>query len=160
MPTPASHVWKPSNARTVTLDSFIPVARGSIASAPPPLNWPTKDPADILDYQFDISPAFVGNDGDSIQTLDTTVSPANPGDLTLDSASADGPIAVFWFSGGQAGTVYTVTVVIGTTNGRTVQRSILLPVLSLSTPAVPVTALETSAGLVLTDQNGNPILAS
>ena len=64
MPTQAKHVWKPSSARTVTLDSFIPVARGSVASAPSPLNWPTKDPADVLDYQFDISPAFVGNDGD------------------------------------------------------------------------------------------------
>jgi len=160
MPTPASHVWKPSSARTVTLDSFIPVARGAIATAPPPLNWPTKDPADILDYQFDISPALVGNDGDSIQTLDATISPANPGDLTLNSTTADGPMAVFWFAEGQAGTIYTVTIAIGTTNGRTIQRSILLPVLSLSTPSVPVTALETNTGLVITDQNGNPILAS
>jgi hypothetical protein len=160
MPTQATHVWKPSSARTVTLDSFIPVARGAIASAPSPLNWPTKDPADVLDYQFDISPAFVGNDGDSIQTLDATISPANPGDLSLASSTADGAMAVFWFSGGQAGTVYTVTIVIGTTNGRTIQRSILLPVLSLSTPSVPVTALETDIGLVITDQNGNPILSS
>jgi hypothetical protein len=49
MPTPATHVWKPSNARTVVLDSFIPVPRGSTALAPPPLNWPAKDPADVLD---------------------------------------------------------------------------------------------------------------
>ena len=160
MATQASHVWKPSSARTVVLDSFIPVARGAIAAAPPPLNWPTKDPADVLDYQFDISPAFVGNDGDAIQTLDTTISPSNPGDLTLTSATADGPVAVFWLSEGQAGTVYTVTVIIGTTNGRTIQRSILLPVLSLSSPAVPLTALETNAGVVITDQNGNPILSS
>ena len=79
MPTPATHVWKPSNARTVVLDSFIPVPRGSTAVAPPPLNWPTKDPADVLDYQFDISPALVGNDGDAIATLDVTIEPANPG---------------------------------------------------------------------------------
>jgi hypothetical protein len=142
------------------LDSFIPVPRGAIASAPPPLNWPTKDPADILDYQFDISPAFVGNDGDSILTLDATISPANPGDLTLASATADGPRAVFWLTGGQAGIIYTVTVMIGTTNGRNIQRSILLPVLALSNPAVPATAIETDAGFVMTDQNGNPILSS
>ena len=160
MATQASHVWKPSSARTVTLDSFIPVPRGAIASAPSPLNWPTKDPADILDYQFDISPAFVGNDGDSIATLDATISPANPGDLTLTSATADGARAVFWLSQGQAGTIYAVTVVIATTNGRTIQRSILLPVLSLSTPAAPGTALETDSGLVITDQNGNPILSN
>jgi len=160
MPTPASHVWKPSNARTVTLDSFIPVARGAIAAAPPPLNWPTKDPADVLDYQFDISPAFVGNDGDSIQTLDATISPDNPGDLTLTAATADGAVAIFWFAAGQAGTIYTVTAVIGTMNGRTIQRSILLPVLSLSMPSVPTAAIETDTGLVITDQNGNPIVAS
>ena len=160
MPTQASHVWKPSSARTVTLDSFIPVARGAIATAPAPLNWPTKDPADILDYQLDISPAFVGNDGDSIETIDAAISPSNPGDLTLNAATADGGRAVFWFAQGQAGTTYTITVAISTVNGRTVQRSILLPVLSLSNPAIPVTALETNTGMVITDQNGNPILAS
>jgi hypothetical protein len=159
MATQASHVWKPSSARTVVLDSFIPVPRGALASAPPPLNWPTKDPADILDYLFDISPALVGNDGDAIQTLDATISPANAGDVTLTSATADGPIAVFWLSGGQAGTVYTVTIAIGTANGRSIQRSILLPVLSLSTPAVPAAALETGSGAMITDQNGNPILS-
>jgi hypothetical protein len=94
MPTPATHVWKPSNARTVVLDSFIPVPRGSAAVAPPPLNWPTKDPADILDYQFDISPALVGNDGDAIATLDVAIAPASPGDVALRSTSADGAVAV------------------------------------------------------------------
>ena len=87
MPTPASHVWKPSTARTVVLDSFIPVPRGSAAIAPPPLNWPTKDPADVLDYQFDVSPALVGNDGDAVETLDVSIEPANPGDLTLNSCN-------------------------------------------------------------------------
>jgi hypothetical protein len=160
MATQATHVWKPSSARTVVLDSFIPVPRGAIASAPPPLNWPTKDPADVLDYQFDISPALVGNDGDAIRTLDTTVSPANPGDLTITSTTADGSIAVFWLSGGQSGIIYVVTITIGTINGRSIQRSILLPVLSLSAPAVPATALETDVGAMITDQNGNPILSS
>ena len=107
MPTPATHVWKPSNARTVVLDSFIPVPRGSTAVAPPPLNWPTKDPADVLDFQFDISPALIGNDGDAIATLDVTIEPANPGDLTLNSATADGAVAVLWLSGGQPGIIYT-----------------------------------------------------
>jgi hypothetical protein len=158
MPTPATHVWKPSNARTVVLDSFIPVPRGSTAVAPPPLNWPTKDPVDVLDYQFDISPALVGNDGDGIATLDVTIEPDNPGDLTLNSATADGPVAVLWLSGGQPGTVYTLNLVITTTNGRTISRSILLPVLYLSIPPVPQNALITDTGVVLTDQNGNPVL--
>ena len=158
MSTPATHVSKPSSARVVVLDSFIPVPRGAAAAAPPPLNWPTKDPGDVLDYGFDISPALVGNPGDSIATLDITIRPNNPGDLIMNSASADGSVAVLWLSAGQTGTVYVITIVIGTTSGRTLQRSILLPVLFLSTPAIPPTAIETNAGLVITDQNGNPVL--
>ncbi|HEY7579407.1 MAG TPA: hypothetical protein VH855_17575 [Acetobacteraceae bacterium] len=160
MPTTASHLWKPSTARTVVLDSFIAMPRGSTAVAPPPLNWPTKDPADVLDYQFDISAALVGNDGDAITTLDVTIEPANPGDLTLNSATADGPLAVLWLSGGQPGIVYTVNLAIGTANGRVINRAILLPVLYLSVPPVPPNALVTDAGIVLTDQNGNPVLIS
>jgi hypothetical protein len=160
MPTPATHVWKPSNARTVVLDAFIPVPRGSTAVAPPPLNWPTKDPADVLDYQFDIAPALVGNDGDAIATLDITIEPNNPGDLALNSAFTDGSVAVLWLSGGQPGTLYTVNLVIATTNGRTISRSILLPVLYLSVSPVPPNALLTDTGVVLTDQNGNPVLTS
>lgn len=160
MPTVATHVWKPSNARTVILDSFIPVPRGSAAVAPPPLNWPTKDPTDVLDYQFDITPAVIGNDGDGIATLDVTIEPANPGDLTLNSATVDGNVAVLWLSSGQSGIIYTVTLVITTLNGRTIHRSVLLPVLYLSVPPVPFNAIVTDAGIVLTDQNGNPVITS
>ena len=160
MPTPAAHVWKPSNARTVVLDAFIPVPRGSAAVAPSPLNWPAKDPTDVLDYQFNISPAIVGNDGDTIATLDVTIEPNNPGDIVLNSAKVDGNVAVLWLSGGQAGTVYLLTLVVTTVNGRTIQRIILLPVLRLSVPAIPANALLTDSGIVLTDQNGNPVLTT
>jgi hypothetical protein len=158
--TPATHVWKPSAARIVLLDSFVPVPRGSTAVAPPPLNWPAKDPSDVLDYQLDISPAVVGNDGDSIATLDVEVAPSNPGDLALNSAATDGTKAVLWLSGGQSGTVYTVTLMITTVSGRALQRSVLLPVLPLSNPPVPLNALDTDGGGALTDQNGNPVLTS
>ncbi len=160
MPTPATHVWKPSNARTVVLDSFIPVPRGSTALVPPPLNWPTKDPVDVLDYQFDISPALVGNDGDTISTLDVTIEPANPGDLVLNSTTTDGAVAILWLSGGQPGMIYTVNLMITTVNGRTINRTILLPVLYLSVPPIPPNALVTDTGVVLTDQNGNPVLTT
>ncbi len=160
MPTPAAHLWRPSSARTLLLDSFVPVARGSSALAPAPLAWPVKDPADVLDYQFDISAALVGNDGDGIATLDVSIGPNAPGDLTLNAVSADGASAVLWLSAGQAGTVYTVTLSITTLNGRSLQRTILLPVLSLSSPTAPPTSLVTDGGLVVTDQNGNPVLIS
>lgn len=160
MPTPANHVWKPSNARVVVLDSFIPVPRGSLAVAPAPLNWPTKDPGDTLDYIIDISPAIIGNEGDAIATLDVTVSPANPGDLVVQSTTTDGSRIVLWLTEGQAGTVYTITFSISTASGRFLERSVLLPVLMLSTPSVPTTAIVTAAGIPLTDQNGNPVLSN
>jgi hypothetical protein len=159
MSTTVSHVWKPSHARLVTVDSFIPVPRGTTAVAPPPLNWPTKDPGDVLDYILDIGPAIVGNDGDGIATLSVTVAPSNPGDLVAQSTTADGSRVVLWLSEGQAGTIYTVTFSITTVNGRSLQRTVLLPVLMLSVPAVPPNALVTTAGVVLTDQNGNPVLS-
>jgi hypothetical protein len=56
--------------------------------------------------------------------------------------------------------VYAVNLAIGTANGRTINRTILLPVLYLSAPPVPPNALVTDAGIVLTDQNGNPVLIS
>jgi len=159
MSTTLSHVWKPSNARLVTIDSFIPIPRGSSASAPPPLNWPTKDPGDVLDYILDIGPAIVGNDGDGIATASVSLAPSNPGDLDLQSTTADGSRIVLWLSGGQAGTVYTITFVITTINGRVLHRSVLLPVLLLSVPVVPPGAIVTAAGVMLTDQNGNPVLS-
>jgi hypothetical protein len=159
MSTTVSHVWKPSSARLVTIDSFIPVPRGTSAIAPPPLNWPTKDPGDILDYILDIGPAIVGNDGDGIATLSVSVFPSEPGDLVIRSTTADGSRIILWLSEGQAGTIYTITFGITTINGRSLQRSILLPVLLLSVPAIPPNALTTAAGVVLTDQNGNPVLS-
>jgi hypothetical protein len=160
MPTTAAHVWRPSAARTVTLDAFIPVPRGTTASAPAPLSWPLKDPSDTLDYQFDIAPALIGNDGDAINTLDITISPSETGDLLLSSALADGARAVLWLSSGQSGTTYTVTLTVGTQAGRTIARSVLLPVLRLAIQPQIASPLETETGLPLVDGNGNPILAT
>lgn len=160
MSATVTHVWKPSHARVVTIDSFIPVPRGTAAVAPPPLSWPTKDPGDVLDYVLDIAPSIVGNDGDSITNVTVGTSPANPGDLTLQSTMVDGSHIVLWLAGGQAGTIYTITVSLTTVTGRSLQRSVLLPVLLLSVPTIPQNAIVTAMGVMLTDQNGNPVLSS
>jgi hypothetical protein len=141
MSMPATHVWKPSHARLVAIDSFVAVPRGSTPVAVPPLNWPAKDPGDVLDYLLDIAPAIVGNDGDGIATLDVTISPSAPGDLTLQSMTTDGSRVVLWLSEGQAGTVYTITFMIVTLSGRSLQRSVLLPVVLLSVPPIPPKSL-------------------
>lgn len=159
MSTPANHIWKPSNARLVAINSFIAIARGTTAVSPASLNWPAKDPGDILDYILDIAPAIVGNDGDGIATLDVSVTPANPGDLSIQSSTTDGSRIILWLSAGQAGTIYVINFFISTLSGRCLKRSILLPVILLSAPQTPPTALLTSGGLPLVDQNGNPVLS-
>lgn len=158
MPTPAAHIWVPSCARVVKLDGFVPVPRGTPAAASALASWPAKDPGDVLDYRFDITTAVAGNPGDGISALDVAISPNNPGDLVLNSCWADGTSAVLWLAGGQVGTTYTVTLTLATTVGRMLSRSVLLPVLALSSPPLLASALVTNAGTPITDQNGNPIL--
>lgn len=158
MTTIASHMWLPSGARRVLLDGFTPVPRGTLPATPVPLVWPAKDPADVLDYEFDISAALLANTGDGIVSIDVQVTPNATGDLALASATANGPVAVMWFGAGQTGTVYTVQIGIGTTGGRTINRAVLLPVQSFATPAIPTRALTTNTGAIVTDQSGNPIL--
>lgn len=156
MPAPP-HVFRPSNARLVLLDDFLPVPRGAAVTAPPALSWPAKDPGDVLDYQLDLSPALIGNEGDAIASLDVAITPNGPGDLSLASTAADGASAVLWLSGGQAGTTYSLAVTVSTTNGRTIARTIRLPVLALSAPAPGDAGLELETGAGLTDENGNPL---
>ena len=172
MATNASHLYKPSAARMLVLDGFVPGPRGSQAnplSAIPLPAWPAKDPADVLDYQFDITPALSGNDGDAVSTLDVGINPSSPGDLALASAAADGARAVLWLSGGIAGTIYSVTITIGTQAGRTLARTVLLPVLALATGTGSVStgtststsssgALTDDSGGLLVDESGNPLL--
>jgi len=157
MSTIASHLWRPSSARYVQVEGFVPTPRGAVSPPPQALAWPVKDPGDTLDYVFDITPALAANPGDTIATLDVTVSPDNAGDATLVSASADGARAVLWLTGGQAGTTYTVTVSVATAGGRALVRSIALPVLALSAAPAPANALQTSSGDELTGPDGTPL---
>jgi hypothetical protein len=158
MPTVASHLWRPSTARRVVLDGFVPIPRGTLPEPARPLVWPAKDPGDVLDFEIEIGPALAGNDGDGIATIDVVIVPGNAGDLVLNSSVADGTRAVFWFSAGQVGTTYSVQITLGTAGGRVLGRSVLLPVQSLAAAVPPAAALTDDSGAVVTDQNGNPIL--
>ena len=160
MATPAHHIVLPSRVRTIVLDGPLPRPRGMplLKSGQPSLpTWPAKDPTDVLDYAFDIAPMLSGNPGDSIATLDVAIAPSNPGDLSLASAAVDGLRCVLWLQGGQSGTAYTVTLKIGTQNGRVVARSVMLPVIALANSATPPDALLTSSGTPLLDSLGEPI---
>lgn len=156
MATQANHSWKPSAARLLSITGFGPRPRGAWpahrANA-----WPAKDPADVLDYAYDISPAIWGDDGDSIAFLDVTIVPAAAGDLTLNSSSADGRCAVLWFGAGQSGTTYAVTLAIETVAGRVFQRTVYLPCLALSSEPPLGMELMTETGAPILDNSGNPI---
>ncbi|MCC6717373.1 MAG: hypothetical protein IT555_05770 [Acetobacteraceae bacterium] len=153
-----TRVWRPSTARRVVLDGFAPVPRGTGQAAPPLLAWPAKDPADVLDYEFDITAAVAGHDSDAIAMVDVIASPAGSGHLTIGDIAADGRTAVVWLAGGQAGTTYRLQITVTTTSGRTLGRAVALPVLALAAQSPPSGALLTQGGAVVTDQDGNPIL--
>ena len=155
---PANSVWHPSSARRVIVDGFNTLSRGSGVSAPSLLVWPQKDPVDVLDYEIDFSPAIIGNDADGLASVDVTITPSGAGDVTATRIAADGAVAAVWLSGGTSGTTYAVQIAVQTRTGRTMRRTILLPVTSLSSVDVPASALTTSQGATITDQNGNPIL--
>ena len=160
MGTQATYSWIPSTARTLALYGCGPQPRGALTLTPPALNWPPKDPTDTLDYSLDISQIIAGNEGDAIMTLDVVINPNNPGDLTLQSSSADGDLAVLWLSGGFAGTVYQVTVTIGTNGGRVIGRTINLPVIGFATLPPAQEALTDQTGSAITDQYDAPILVT
>lgn len=156
MATPANHLYRPSAARVLVLGGTVPVPRGT--RAPPQPSWPAKDPADVLDYQFDIAPALTGADGDAVATLDVSINPADPGGVAVVSAAADGARAVLWLGGGQAGTTYAVTLTIGTQAGRVLSRAVLLPVQALAGEVSVPGALQTEAGAPVQDGAGHPII--
>ena len=156
--TSASHVWRPSNARYVAIDGFLPSPRGAVQTTAFTLSWPAKDPADVLDYAFDISAALIGSPGDTITSVTAQAKPSGVGDLVVNSIATDGALAVFWLAGGQSGVVYTLQINVTTASGRIVSRAVSLPVLALTSIPAVVTSLSTEQGTIVSDQNGNPIL--
>ena len=160
MATQAAYTWIPSTARVILLEGFGTVPRGTLQVPCPSPAWPAKDPSDTLDYVVDISEAVAGNEGDAIATLDVSILPNNAGDLTLHSSSADGDQAILWLTGGLAGTIYAVNVLIGTNSGRVLNRTINLPVLQLAVPPQLSNAITDQTGAPITDQSDAPITTS
>lgn len=159
MATPVQFLIRPSLARLVCLEVYGPRVRG-VGAGCNDLCWPVKDPSDVLDYVLDASPALLGVEGDGIVTLDVQIAPQETGGLVLNSTSVDGDRAVLWISGGVAGHVYSVTLGLGTTNGRYLLRSVSLPVQALAQMS-PATSqyLVDGSGVPLIDQNGSPIVS-
>ncbi len=135
MPTTAAHVWRPSAARTITLDAFIPVPRGTTATVPAPLSWPLKDPETC--WTTSSTSRRPSSATTATRSPRSTSPSARPTQATSPCPQpppmAPGPS--LWLAAGQPGTTYTVTLTIGTQAGRTIARSVLLPVATLAIPA-------------------------
>ncbi len=144
----------------VTVDGFGPFPRGTLQTAPTPLIWPVKDPGDVLDFIIDYSQALAGDGGDSIATLDVSITPNAVGDLSLSTSRVDGTQAILWLGAGVAGITYAVTIAIGTNSGRSISRTVSLPVAALSGPSAFTNALVTEAGVPLTSQSGAALTTS
>ena len=85
-------------------------------------NWPDKDPNENLDYTIDWSAALV--DGDEIVSSEWVVHE----ELVKSKESFDSTKTIVWFGGGVLGNKYSIINKVTTTEGRIMERSILLKV--------------------------------
>lgn len=82
-----------------------------------------KSPVALLDYQIDWATLAWLNTGETISSFTTTIDTGLT--LTLSSSTPTGvaTLVTLWLSGGTIGQVYTCTVQIMTSGGRTDARS-------------------------------------
>jgi hypothetical protein len=92
------------------------------------LQWPDKDPEEVLDYDVDWSLRMAA--GELLDTVTWTISPTTTPPLTKDSQSHDDPLqtATIWLSGGLDGTDYQVNCNVVADSGRAYDRRIGLNV--------------------------------
>lgn len=105
-------------------DAIVPAAlRRAIATREDsrPMNWPPKDPADVLDYEIRWKAAL---DGDTIATSSWQV----PAGITSNSNDKTADRTSIWLSGGTAGQKYQLVNTITTAAGRTIQRTISIEI--------------------------------
>lgn len=89
--------------------------------------WPMKDPSDVLDYSLNWT-EFLEDDADTITSSSWAVTPSG---LTLGENQYASGITTVWVSGGTSRETYTITNTITTESGRTIERSVRLPVRDL-----------------------------
>ncbi len=82
----------------------------------------TKDPNEVVDYDFSWADQMADLDNDTIATSNWTV----PSGITRDSQSNTTTRTKVWLSGGTTGQTYTLLNRITTAGGRTLDQSIKL----------------------------------
>ena len=86
------------------------------------MDWPAKDPDEVLDYKLDWSARLAS--GDTIASSAWVV----PNGIAQDSATSDDTTATIWLSGGEAGRSYAIQCRVTTAQGRTHDQTVRLPV--------------------------------
>lgn len=86
-------------------------------------SWPSKDPEEVLDYQFDWTARLA--EGETIAASTFVLA---SGDVTLGSAAEADGITTVWIEGGTLGTAAVITNRIETSAGRTYDESARLRV--------------------------------
>lgn len=89
------------------------------------LQWPVKDPDEVLDYAVDWSARIAS--GDAILSSSW---PAFPDGLTKNSDTFTDTTSTVWLAGGTSGVRYKLTNRIVTSGGRTMDEAIQLSVKS------------------------------
>lgn len=82
------------------------------------LNWPAKDPDEVLDYEVDWSDR-IGTD-----TILTSVWTLSSADIVTSLNTYTSSNTTIWLSGGVNGSSYTLTNEIVTAGGRTMDQSV------------------------------------
>jgi hypothetical protein len=88
-------------------------------------SWPTKDPDEILDYQFNWADRL--EEGETIFTSTFIV---GEGDVEISDPEVNGALTKVWVSGGTAGSRNVVTNRITTSAGRVYDYSAALRIRS------------------------------
>lgn len=91
------------------------------------LQWDSKDPDEVLDYQIDWGERL--QDAETISTSAWTIT-GSDSVLTEDSNSISGESTVIWLSSGTLGVRYTLTNRIVTDAGRTMDQSVRLKIVA------------------------------
>ena len=82
------------------------------------LQWPSKDPLDVLDYQINwVAPLIA----DVIVASTWTISDPS---LTTTTSSFTASTTTIWLSGGTLGATYAIKNKIVTTGGRTFEQTV------------------------------------
>lgn len=81
-------------------------------------SWPSKDPQEVLDYQFDWTARLAAS-----ETITTSTFLLESGSVVLGTSSIVGALTKIWLSGGTLGEVNVITNRIVTNQARTYDSS-------------------------------------